>query len=319
MDARRRSLQTVASTFALAVATLVSLGCGSADAQSAPTTMTLVDSETLGEEWLRVRRDDAKKPLALQSAIVRYVPASEYDEGKDPGDYRQYVDLVGAIHIGDRAYYDLLNRRFRSYDKVLYELVAEADTHVSQGSGTSSGHPVGALQNGLKSMLEVEHQLEHIDYTRKNFVHADLSPDEFMESMEDRDESFLQMYFRMLGASLAHQSQLAARGESADFDLMAALLSDDRPRKLKIAMAQQFENIEALAGGFSGPNGSTLVTARNERALDVLEKELGEGTPKMAIFYGALHFPEMHQQIVERFDMKPVAILWIDAWDLREK
>jgi hypothetical protein len=33
------------------------------------------------------------------------------------------VDLVGAIHIADKAYYDKLNERFTGYDKVLFEMV----------------------------------------------------------------------------------------------------------------------------------------------------------------------------------------------------
>ena len=32
------------------------------------------------------------------------------------------------------------------------------------------------LQNGMKDMLELEHQLQHIDYHKDNFVHADMSP-----------------------------------------------------------------------------------------------------------------------------------------------
>jgi hypothetical protein len=118
---------------------------------------------------------------------------------------------------------------------------------------------------------------------------------------------------------MAQQSQAAADGESAEVDLMAAMFSKDRPRQLKIAMAKQFENgMEAIMGGLSGPDGSTLITARNKRALDVLEKELDAGKAKLAIFYGAGHLSEMHDQAAERFDLRPVSVEWIEAWDLRE-
>ena len=33
------------------------------------------------------------------------------------------VDLVGVVHIGDAAYYQQLNKEFKAYEAVLYEMV----------------------------------------------------------------------------------------------------------------------------------------------------------------------------------------------------
>lgn len=273
-----------------------------------------------GKKWVRLLKGETREPLAMQTAIVRFVPADDFDEDKQPADYPRYVDLVGAVHIGDHDYYKELNRRFRDYDAVLYELVAPEGTVVPRGRGADNSHPLGALQNGMKNMLEVEHQLEQVDYTRPNFVHADMSPDEFMKSMDERQEGFVQMYFKVLGASLAHQSQAEAEGNSADADIFAALFATDRARRLKIAMAKQFEGMEQLLVGLSGPDGSTLITERNKRALDVLQEELDEGeNHRFAIFYGAGHLSDMQDQMVKRFDLKPVSAEWLDAWDLRAK
>jgi len=305
------------------LAPLVALGCGpTADAEPAADAAKAAAGEKSdvdpGEKWVRLLTDKRGKPQAMQTAIVRYVEADEFTRGKPADKYERYIDLVGAVHIADQDYYDELNRRFKKYDAVLYELVAPEGTVVPKGRGTSNAHPLGALQNSMKSMLEVEHQLEQIDYTRSNMIHADLSPAEFFESMDKRDEGFAQMYFRMVGASLAQQSQAAADGESAEVDLMAALFSKDRPRLLKIAMAKQFEGMETLLVGITGPNGSTLITERNKRALDVLEKQIDDGERRLAIFYGAGHLAEMNDQLTKRFDMKPVSVEWIEAWNLRE-
>jgi len=305
---------------------LAALGCGAdADAQPAASVAKASNAKdgragepALGEKWVRLLRDKHKEPIAMQTAIVRYVPAKDFKENRK-GEYTRYVDLVGAVHIADHSYYQELNRRFKKYDAVLYELVAPEGTVVEQGRGTSNSHPLGALQNGMKNMLEVEHQLEQIDYTRPNFVHADLSPDEFLDSMDNREEGFVQMYFKIMGASLAAQSQQSADGESPDVEIMSALFAEDRPRRLKIAMAKQFEGMEQLLVGFAGPEGSTLITERNKRALDVLEEELAAGKKKLAIFYGAGHLSNMDEQMTERFDMVPVSCDWLDAWDLREK
>ena len=102
------------------------------------------------DDWARLERDDDGKPLALETAIGSY----RFQEGEGRDDVQ--VDLVGAIHVGDKAYYRGLNKRFRSYDTVLYELVAPDGTVVPRGRGASNDNLLGAMQNGLKSMLELE-------------------------------------------------------------------------------------------------------------------------------------------------------------------
>ena len=132
-------------------------------------------------KYVRLERDKLDRPVALQTAVVQFAP--DDDSGVT-------VDLVGAVHVGDKPYYEALNKRFEKYDVVLYELVAPEGTRVPKGA-KPGGHPVAMLQNGMKDMLDLEHQLEHVDYTKKNMVHADMSPDDFSKSMNDRGESFL--------------------------------------------------------------------------------------------------------------------------------
>jgi hypothetical protein len=266
-----------------------------------------------GSKWVRLLESNLGVPLAMQTAIVRYVPTSK-GSSEDPP---VTVDLIGAIHVGDKDYYKALNKRFEQYDALLYELVAPEGTVVERGRGTSSAHPVGAIQNGLKAFLGLEHQLEHVDYTRDNFVHADMSPEQFSETMQNRGESFTQMYFRLLGQELARQSQQQAQGKFAEFELLAAFFSEDRDRQLKIALAKQFEDMEGMLAGFSGPDGSTIITERNRVALEVLAKQLREGKRKLGVFYGAGHLSDMDRRLREEFQLEPVEVTWLDAWNLR--
>lgn len=274
-----------------------------------------VDEVQYGENWVRLRRDKKDNPVALEVAIVRYVLPK--DSQLAAAQATEYVDLIGAIHVGDRAYYRELDRRFRGYDALLYELVAPEGTVVERGRGTSNAHPLGAMQNGMKTMLELEHQLERVDYTRPNFVHADLTPEEFMQSMKDKDEGFMKMLFRMMGQGIAMQSEQAAQGESTDVDILAALFAEDRARQLKIALAKQFDSMESLLAGFGGPEGSTLITERNKRALQVLRQQQAAGKRKLGIFYGAGHLAEMHERLVEDFGLVPIGQVWLEAWNLR--
>ncbi len=279
----------------------------------------------LGTEWVRFTKDKDGNPQALEIAIVRYVPArvaaqfaGKTKEGTLPN-ARQYVDLIGAVHVGDKDYYEGLNRHFRQYQALLYELVAPEGTRVERGRGTSNLHPVGAMQNGIKSMLELEHQLEMVDYTRPNFVHADMSPEEFGESMTARDESFMQMYMRMAGQAIAEQSGDPSQGFMMNLDLLSAMASENKALKLKTTIAKQFASMESMLSGMSGPEGSTLITERNKTALDVLRKQQKAGKRKIGIFYGAGHLNDMHERLIKDFGMQPVGITWVEAWDLREK
>jgi hypothetical protein len=270
----------------------------------------------IGQDWVRVKTDDDGEILGMQTAIVRYV--SKANAGKEGDSDVPQVDLIGAVHIADVKYYDELNERFKKYDALLYELVAPEGTVVERGRGTSNAHPVGAMQNMAKDMLGLDHQLSEIDYTRPNFVHADMSPDDFAKAMADRKDSFLQMYFRLLGAGIAQQSE-AKPGGANDLDLVTALFAPDRPRRLKIVLAKQLSEVETLMISFGGEDGSAIITDRNKKALAVLTKQLAAGKKKIGIFYGAGHLSDMDKRMREEYGMVPVSITWLTAWDLTKK
>lgn len=259
-------------------------------------------AEAAESPYMRVRRGDNKTAEALETSILRFVR-------EEPGKPAVEVDLVGVIHIGEREYYEELNKRFKDYEAVLYELVAPEGTRVPKGGGKGGAHPVSALQKGMQSMLALEYQLEHIDYHAPNFVHADMTPDEMSKSMKDRKESWSQMFFRMMGQGMAQQS----RQPSGDLNLIGALFAKDRPLRFKRVFAQQFESMEGLSA-FDGPEGSTLITERNKKALRVMDRELMAGKRRLAIFYGAGHMKDMEERLVKEFQMRRVSTTWLTAW-----
>jgi len=265
-----------------------------------------------GPKFVRVRRDADGKPLAMETAVVRYVPVGADREGL-------IVDLIGAIHVGDKAYYDELNKLFESYDVLLYELVAAEGTRVPKaGREGPSAHPVGAMQDGMSAILGLKHQLDSIDYTKANFVHADMSPEEFAKSMEKRGESFLQMFFRMMGQGMAQQAAKGDKAGSSDLDLLMALFSKDRATKLKLIFADQFEDLEGQMLAFDGPDGSTIITERNGKAFEVLDKQLKDGKKKIGVFYGAGHLPDMQRRLEKDFLLKRDSDQWLVAWELQK-
>ncbi len=257
-------------------------------------------------QYVRLRCDASEQPLALETAIVRFRDKSQ----------GLTVDLIGAIHIADRAYYDALNRRFKTYEAVLYELVAREEANVPKPGQGSSG-VIGGMQVGMKSMLDLDYQLDCIDYSQKNLVHADMSPEEFAATMKRRNETFAGMFFRLLGRSLAEQAEDPLG--TSDWELLAAMFAPDRSHRLKVAMAKQFADLEGQMGVFDGPDGSTIITERNGKAMEVLAREIKAGRKKIAIFYGAGHLPNLQQRLEEDFQMKPTKTVWLAAWSLKSE
>lgn len=261
--------------------------------------------------FLRVRHDeDGGRAVGMDTAIVTYVPKNASDT------FGLEVELVGAVHLGDRAYYERLNEEFEGYDVLLYELVAPEGTVVPKGGGRrTSSNPLSMLQNGLSSFLELEHQLHHVDYTKDNFVHADMSPSEFAKSMEDKGESIFSMYFRMVGVGLAMQSSNPGKA-SPDAALLAAFFSKNRALALKRVFAEQFESVDWVMNAFEGDQGSTIIAERNKRALAELTKQVETGKKKIGIFYGAGHLPDMERRLLSDFGLKRQKTRWVTAWNL---
>ena len=258
-------------------------------------------------KYIRLVRDEKGRPLEMQTAIVRFV-------GKDKANKDLAVDLVAAVHIGEKSYYEELNKQFSDYDALLYELVAPEGTRVPKG-GAKSDHPVSRLQTAMKDLLDLDFQLDHVDYHSKNFVHADMSPESFSKSMSERGESIWAIVFRMIGQSLAEQN----KGErSMDAELLLALFDKNRALALKRVLAEQFEDMEGMMSAFNGPDGSTLITERNKRALEVLAKEIASGKKQLAIFYGAGHMPDMAERLMADFKLKPASEQWVTAWNLHD-
>ena len=274
---------------------------------SAAEAASSVAQKTPSERFLRVARDKNNSPIALETAIVRCEPT-------DHGRRWPTVDLVAAIHIGEKSYYEQLNREFDKYDVVLYELVASKESSVPQPSDGRGSHPVAILQNGMKDLLGLEYQLKGIDYTRKNMVHADMSPDQFSEAMRKRGETTLTMVARMLGYAWTRPGEASGLGEG---QLLLAMLDKNRTLAMKRVLAEQFESSDNYMAALDGPNGSTLLSGRNQVVLETLRKQIDLGNQKIAIFYGAAHMPDLLSRLRKDVGLGPVSTRWLDAWNLK--
>lgn len=263
------------------------------------------EAEPAEPVFLRVTETAGGAPDALQVAVAEYRAADG-----------TRLDLVGAVHVADPEYFQALNRSFETYDVVLYELVGDPDAAASARDGSADRNlsAVGFLQGGMKDVLGLSFQLDEIDYDRDHFVHADMTAEEFSASMKSRGESLLGMLFRAWIAGMSQQTPEASA--RAQVDLVKILLADDRQLALKRMFARQLASEQDVLEAMSGPEGSTLITERNRKALEVLERERSAGHRRIALFYGAGHFPDFHRRLVADHGFEPVELRWLDAWRL---
>lgn len=215
---------------------------------------------------------------ALEASIVRFVR----DDGAT-------VDLIAAVHVADAAYFRLLDGEFRGYDALLYEMVKPTGAPMPP-RGQASGHWVGRVQRALAETLELSHQLDEIDYTAANMVHADLDAAEFTRLQRERRESMMSLLVRAMARDFA--AQVAGDGASrppGGGELLLALSSPDRAGQLKRLLARQFHHVDSMVEGLDGPDGSVILTERNRVAFRALQRELANGKRRLGVFFGAAH------------------------------
>lgn len=254
-------------------------------------------------------------------------PYIRYDTGKAGVDtsiltYRnskgQTVDLVSAVHVAAPTYYSTLNKRFRSYDAVLYELVLP-DEMVGQRlpSELDTDSGVSGLQSMIARSLGLSTQLAKVDYSPVNFVHADLTQNGLSQRMAQRKESLLSYLMKVMASSNSiDQNALGvSEQELAQLDFNAMLsgrtsAADRRTlRKLLAATLTQ-------SGGVLHALGDTAIIAeRNKAALKVLDREVADGKQRLALFYGAAHMPDLQKQL-EQKGWRKTGEEWIRAWDI---
>ncbi len=281
-------------------------------AQDTPAAETKKLAEKSATAFLRLSRTESNQPKSLDTAVTSYRANSP--DGVS-------VDLIGAVHIGEREYYEELNRRFDQYDVLLYELVAPENTVIPRGSKREGSNPVAMLQDSAKNMLGLESQLELVDYTKTHFVRADMTPTQIAEKMAERGETAFTVALSTL-ADVMRQQNLAAREAAkqpvAEVDEEVGLLDLlGNPLKMKRIMAEQFVKTGSLDESLGGSLNQMLVIDRNAEALRGLQKQIAAGKKKIGIFYGAAHMPDFEKHLIADFGLHKANQSWIVAWDLQ--
>jgi hypothetical protein len=266
-------------------------------------------------DFVRFRED--AKGAQLQTAIATY---------RNP--FGITVELIGAIHIADKAYYDTLNQRFTKCEAVLYEMVGE-DLEPGEGGFRPRAAPANEadaeraardrmkwlhpLYDTLKTTLNLSSQIEGIDYSKDNFVHADMTARQFATMQRERGEGFLQMWLRSVQVQISQPD--AAPNSPGLLKILEILCRPDSPTELKRLLGRMFDKVEKLMAGMETEQGSVIVVERNKVALSVMKTEIARGLRHLGIFYGAAHLPDMEKRLLA-MGYEKQKTEWLTAWDL---
>lgn len=260
-------------------------------------TFILLSIAASAEGFIRVDEDESA--ARLQTAVTRY-------EKDGVG-----VDLIGVVHIADKAYFQKLTTRFAIYDSLLFEMIggenlAAAAEPAAPGEKEQDVSGLRLVYGMVARFLDLTGQTESIDYTTKNFVHADLTLAEFSQMQAERGES-------LLGFALkAGKLDPDAPNQPDPAKLLRAVLSGSS-NQLKLEIVHTLGRGDDQIAAFAGE--SVIITDRNVRCLEVMNRQLAAGQKNLGIFYGAAHFPDMEKRLLEQ-GFKRVKQDWLTAWDI---
>lgn len=249
-------------------------------------------------EFIRVEKSETQ--TSLQTATTRYSKNGIH------------IDLIGAVHIADEAYYKKLNDSFKAYPVLLFEMIG--GEHLGQGRAlpTEMEDKEGASNSlsflntafdTMQTMLDLSGQKDHIDYTAKNFLHADLTLQEFQTLQESRKES-------LLSFALKQSLQKDTSSQPSSLGLLFALISRN-PDKLKLQLIDTLGNGDNQMAAMTGEN--VIINDRNIKCLEVMQQQIDAGVKTIGIFYGAAHFPDMEARL-QKQGFKKTQQQWLDAW-----
>lgn len=248
-----------------------------------------------------IRVDEDETAARLQTAVTRY----EKDGAS--------VELVGAVHIADKAYYEKLNERFKGYDAVLFEMIGgerltqkkvEDETAKTKKAQDLSG--LHTIYDMVAKFLKLTGQMENVDYTAKNFVHADLTYDEFAKMQKERGES-------LLGFALKAGKDAPEPAKQPDPAKLLTAMMTGKSNLVKLEIVHTLGQGDDQIAAFAGQ--SVIITDRNQRCIDVMNREIAAGKKKLGVFYGAAHFPDMEKRLEEQ-GFKQTKQEWFTAWDI---
>jgi len=262
----------------------------------------------------------------LQTALVHLLPA----QGEGPR-----IDLVGAVHIADGAYYRDVQRMLEQADVVLYEAVKSKEDGPPEPSeeGEEGKSAIRGLQMKLARGLGLQFQIDAINYRRPHFVHADLTVEE-LDGGPEEDEGGGDEPGKAGEEGTKPRRRGGLPKELQGLEALVKLAEPlfagiDKPaetpearkkvRARKKMFGQMLGNATAFLPLLFGKKLNDLLIVRRNAVVLKRLKEVPAGTRTVAVFYGAGHLPDLERRIVEDLGYRRAGARWLTSWDVPDE
>ena len=215
------------------------------------------------------------------------------------------VYLVGAVHVAHKEFFQQVQSILDSMDLVLWEGVGAREKPSAEAMARFD--VLFKAQVLLKNILNLDFQLDEMDYRRPFWRNSDLSINDLQAALDSRglsimpnEELFRAVFgtlFKVIDPGAIPRHETLGRGYRA---LIAPLMAD--PEKMML---------QAGAIGLK----EVLIDMRNAAVIaDLANVIAAPGPERIAIFYGAGHLPGMDRALRDDLGLRFVGLLWIPAW-----
>ena len=297
-----------------------------------PEHYAIADDDTPANgEHLRYAAPEVGRAGGLDIAITEFAA----DDARPP------IALVGVVHVADAPYFEAVQAELDRYPVVLYEGVKpeEFSNEDFQKSFTEKGGDAAQLQRDLTGWFGFQYQLDAIDYTRKNFVHADMSMEDFLAAGGGK-------FIPQVGENA--EVPTAPSGDT-DTDTDSDTPTETPAKSngsLGVDVRSTWQKVKAIGDAVLGRPGpmrsmarkmfaktmgttdigralemqpgfsELILIKRNEVVIERLNEVLPEATGPIAIFYGAAHMDDLQERL-EAMGYKRTGARWLRAWAIR--
>ncbi len=269
----------------------------------------------------------------LQTSLIRLTNHQKYPDLE--------VDLIGAIHFADMEYYQAISSLLQNYDIVLYEMVYlnKSQQPVKKSKFLSSKaileelfssninivlcgkiqedqntnwplYLLGRIQEWIGKNLKLASQTDCIDYQKENMCHADIDAETLIRRYLDNGDLDDLIMRVVLAGFLDKNTSSSVSG-------IGILFSRNRLLSLKRTVAESL--LLTFTDDIANSRENVIISERNKIALKYFADTLKTPAKKIAIFYGCAHLEDFVTRLKNDFDLDPVKLKWITAWDLTLK
>lgn len=171
------------------------------------------------------------------------------------------------------------------------------------------------LQAQLAAALDLEFQLDAINYDRTNWICSDMTMDELERAFTKRGLDFGPIGSTLAGSSLPGRIVKGLLKVVALLDSMTEGAITDTFKVCLIEMLGNEQIMEQAMTQFGEGFGEVIIGERNQIVMDDLKELLcgaDADTETIAIFYGAGHLPDFEQRLRE-LGYAPAETQWLRA------